>query len=95
MTSDLVREAVEKPVRQIADAVHVVLERTPPDLAADIAERGILLAGGGAQLNGLAEVIHKDTGIAVMMAENPETAVARGTGVYIRNINVMDKTYHV
>ena len=95
MTSDQVREAVEKPVRQIADAVHVVLERTPPDLAADIAERGILLAGGGAQLNGLAEVIHKDTGIAVMMAENPETAVARGTGVYIRNINVMDKTYHV
>ena len=95
MTSDQVREAVEKPVRQIADAVHVVLERTPPDLAADIAERGILLTGGGAQLNGLAEVIHKDTGIAVMMAENPETAVARGTGVYIRNINVMDKTYHV
>lgn len=95
MTSGQVREAVEKPVRQIADAVHAVLERTPPDLAADIAERGILLAGGGAQLNGLTEVIHKDTGIAVMLAENPETAVARGTGVYIRNINVMDKTYHV
>ena len=68
---------------QIVDAVHSVLERTPPELAADIADRGIVLTGGGALLHGLEDLIEENTGITTMTAEEPLTAVAIGTGKYI------------
>ena len=65
------------------EAVHSVLEKTPPELAADIAERGIVLTGGGSLLYGLEELIEEKTGIPTMTAEDPMTAVAIGTGRYV------------
>ena len=68
---------------QIVDAVHSVLERTPPELAADISDRGIVLTGGGSMLQGLEQLIEEKTGITTMTADDPMTAVAIGTGQYI------------
>jgi rod shape-determining protein MreB len=83
LTSDEVREALREPVTEIADAVHGVLEKTPPELAADIADRGIVLTGGGALLDGLTELIEERTNINTMVAENPADCVAIGTGRYL------------
>ena len=66
-----IREAVEEPVAAIVDAVKVTLDKTPPELAADIMERGIVLAGGGALLLGLDRVIQSETGMPVRVAKNP------------------------
>ena len=68
---------------QIVDAVHSVLERTPPELAADIFDRGIVMTGGGSLLSGLDALIEEKTGITTMIAEDPLTAVAIGTGKFI------------
>ena len=65
------------------EAIHTVLEKTPPELAADIADRGIVLTGGGSLLRGLEELIYSKTGINTMTAEEPMTAVAIGTGKYV------------
>ena len=83
VTSEETEEALKEPAYQIVDAVHSVLERTPPELAADISDRGIVLTSGGALLNGLEELIEENTGINTMTAEEPLTAVAIGTGKYI------------
>ena len=68
---------------QIVEAIHSVLEKTPPELAADIADRGMVLTGGGSLLQGLEELIESRTGINTMTAEDPMTAVAIGTGKFI------------
>ena len=83
ISSDETEEALREVTSQIVDAVHSVLERTPPELAADIADRGIVLTGGGALLHGLEDLIEENTGITTMTAEEPLTAVAIGTGKYI------------
>ena len=83
VTSEETEEALREPAYQIVDAVHNVLERTPPELAADIADRGIVLTGGGCLLQGLEELIEEKTGINTMTAEDPMTAVAIGTGKFI------------
>ncbi len=83
VSSDETEEALREVTSQIVDAVHSVLERTPPELAADIADRGIVLTGGGALLPGLEDLIEENTGITTMTAEEPLTAVAIGTGKYI------------
>ena len=83
VTSDETEEALREPASQICEAVHSVLERTPPELAADIADRGIVLTGGGALLHGLEELLEEKTGITTMTAEDPLRAVAIGTGKYI------------
>ncbi len=75
-----VREALEEPVASIVDAVKVTLDRTPPELAADIMEHGITLAGGGALLVGLPELIHAETGMPVRLAPDPLLAVVLGAG---------------
>ena len=67
-------EALREPAYQIVDAVHNVLERTPPELAADISDRGIVLTGGGSLIQGLEELIEEKTGINTMTAEDPLTA---------------------
>ena len=72
---------------QIVDAIHGVLEKTPPELAADIADRGIILTGGGSLLNGLEDLIEEKTGITTMTADDPLTAVAIGTGKYVEFIS--------
>ena len=83
ISSDETEEALREVTAQIVDAVHSVLEKTPPELAADIADRGIVLTGGGALLHGLEDLIEENTGITTMTAEQPLTAVAIGTGKYI------------
>ena len=83
VTSEETEEALKDTTSQIVEAVHSVLEKTPPELAADIAERGIVLTGGGSLLYGLEELIESKTGITTMTAEDPMTAVAIGTGRYV------------
>lgn len=83
VTSEETEEALKDTTSQIVEAVHSVLEKTPPELAADVADRGIVLTGGGALLRGLEELIEEKTGINTMTAEEPMTAVAIGTGKYV------------
>ena len=83
VTSEETEEALKETTSQIVEAVHSVLEKTPPELAADIADRGIVLTGGGSLLCGLEELIEDKTGINTMTAEEPMTCVAIGTGKYI------------
>lgn len=91
VTSDETEEALRDATNSIVEAVHRVLEQTPPELAADIAVRGIVLTGGGCLLRGLDELIESKTGINVMTAEDPMTAVAIGTGQYIDVIDEQNK----
>ena len=83
ITSEEIRESLREPVSAIVDAVRVTLERTPPELSADIVDRGIVLAGGGALLRGLDQLLSKETGLHVTVAEDPLTAVVLGTGKFL------------
>ncbi len=83
VTSEETEEALRETTSQIVEAVHSVLEKTPPELAADIADRGIVLTGGGCLLYGLEQLIEEKTGITTMTADDPMTAVAIGTGKYV------------
>lgn len=90
VTSEETEEALKDTTAQIVEAVHNVLEKTPPELAADIADRGIVLTGGGSLLYGLEELIESKTGITTMTAEEPMTAVAIGTGKYVEFLSGND-----
>jgi rod shape-determining protein MreB len=79
-TTEEIREAIEEPVSAIVDAVKVTLDKTPPELAADIMEKGIVLAGGGALLHGLDARLQHETGMPILIAPNPLHAVAIGSG---------------
>ena len=83
VSSDEIMDALLEPAMMIVNAVHNVLERTPPELAADIYERGIVMTGGGSLLYGLDKLIQEKTGINCVLAEDPLTAVAIGTGKFI------------
>ena len=80
VNSDEIREALAEPVNAIVDAVRVVLERTPAELSADIVDKGIVLSGGGALLKNIDILLREETGLPVMVAENPQLAVVLGTG---------------
>lgn len=80
ITSQEVREAMLEPLNTIIDAVRTTLERCPPELAADLVDRGIMLAGGGALLRGLDKLLQEETALPVHVAEDPLSAVAEGTG---------------
>jgi rod shape-determining protein MreB len=86
ITSDEIREALKEPVSQIVEAVRITLERTPPELSADIVDRGVVLAGGGALLRGLDQLIMKETGLHVTVAEDPLSAVALGGGKFLEEL---------
>ncbi len=81
ITSEQVRQALADPVDEILDSIRYTLDRTPPELAADIIERGITLTGGGALLRGLDKLIASETGMPVKVAENPLDCVVNGTGI--------------
>ena len=87
VTSEETEEALHEAATQIVEAVHSVLEKTPPELAADISDRGIVLTGGGALLHGLEELIEEKTGINTVTADEPLTAVAIGTGQYVEYLS--------
>ncbi len=92
MSSDEVRHALDETVNQIVDAIKSTLDKTPPELAADIMDRGIVLAGGGALLNGLDERLRHETQMPVQLAESPLTCVAVGSGRSLELIEVMQRT---
>lgn len=88
ISSEEIREALGESTAQIMEVIHSVLEKTPPELAADVAERGIVLTGGGALLGGFEKLIQEETGINTVVAEDPGMVVAIGTGQYL---DVMSK----
>lgn len=90
MSSDIM-EALEEPVSSIIEAVHSVLEKTPPELAADIGDRGIVLTGGGSLIYGMDKLLQQKTGINVIIAEDAVSCVALGTGEALNNIEVIEK----
>ena len=87
ITSEEIREALEEPVGLIVDGVKSILEKTPPELAADIIEKGIIITGGGSLLYGLDKLIEVSTGLNVKIAENSVEAVVEGTGEVLNYIN--------
>jgi len=89
ITATQVLQAIAEPVNSIIDAVKLTLEKTPPELAADVMETGIVLTGGGALLNGLDKLMAYETGIPVHIADEPLNCVANGTGIVLENINTL------
>ena len=83
-----VREALQEPVRKVIGAIKTVLERTPPELASDLVDAGVTLCGGGALLRGLPELIQRETELDVRVADRPLEAVARGTGIFLENLEL-------
>ena len=86
-----IREALNEPISTIVDAVRISLERTPPELAADILDRGIILTGGGALLKGIDERLREETNLPIHVAEDPLTCVVRGTGKILDDIENYSK----
>jgi len=84
-------EALEEPAMLIIDAVHSVLEKTPPELAADISDKGIYMTGGGCLIDGLDRLLQEKTGINVMIAEDAISCVAKGTGKALDNLDSIDR----
>ncbi|HFC97996.1 MAG TPA: rod shape-determining protein [Thermosulfurimonas dismutans] len=89
LTAEEVREAIEEPVQVILQAIKEALEQTPPELSADIVDRGIILTGGGALLKNLDKLIREETGLPVMVAEDPLCSVVLGCGKALENIDVL------
>jgi len=89
VSSNDIADAIQEPLRLIVGAVRDVLDETPPELAADIFERGIVLSGGGAQLRGLDRYISMHTDIPTVIANEPQTSVVRGTGLALENFEVL------
>ena len=84
-------EALQEPAMMIVDAVHSVLERTPPELAADISDKGIYMTGGGCLIDGLDKLLQEKTGINVMIAQDTVSCVALGTGKALDNLDTLDE----
>ncbi|HYM69227.1 MAG TPA: rod shape-determining protein [bacterium] len=91
MTGTEIREAMAEPIAAIVEAVKMTLERTPPELAADIVDRGIIMAGGGALLRGLDRLLGEETGMPVMITEDPLSSVVLGTGRALEEIETLKK----
>src|SRR3954452_13202284 len=89
INSDEVRDALAEPVNAIVEGVRVVLERTPPELSADIVDRGIVLSGGGSQLKNLDVLLREETGLPVMVSETPQLAVVLGTGKALDELKLL------
>lgn len=90
ISSEAIRDAISEPVNTIVDAVRVALERCPPELSADLVDKGLVLAGGGALLKGLDRRLRDETGIPVHIAEDPLSAVAEGTGKALNEYSMLE-----
>jgi rod shape-determining protein MreB len=95
ITSQEVRDAMADPLQQVIDGIRTTLERCPPELAADLVDRGIILAGGGALLKGLDRLIREETGLPVHIAEDPLSAVAEGTGKALQEIALLKRIANI
>ncbi|MFA7159660.1 MAG: rod shape-determining protein [Kiritimatiellia bacterium] len=91
LTSEEVREALHEPVMTIIEAIRFTLERCPPELAADLVDRGIVVAGGGALLRGIDKLVTEQTGLPVHVADDPLSAVAEGTGMVLHELKFLRK----
>lgn len=91
ITEEEVREALNEPIMAMVNAVRSALERTPPELASDIVDRGIILAGGGALLHGLDVLLREETGLPVNIADDPLSCVVLGTGKVLSELNTLRK----
>ncbi|MDD5059772.1 MAG: rod shape-determining protein [Candidatus Omnitrophica bacterium] len=91
ITSEEIRESLQEPLRAILESIKISLERTPPELAADLIDHGIVMAGGGSLLRGLDKLISEETGLPVHVTDDPVTAVANGTGVVLSEIQYLKK----
>ena len=91
LTSEEIRIALKDATNQIVEAVHGVLEKTPPELAADIVDRGIVLTGGGALLHGMDTLIEQKTGVSTLTVQDAMVAVVMGTGKYAEVLARMDE----
>ena len=91
ISSAEVRDALNEPINSIVDAIKSTLEKTPPELASDIMENGIMLPGGGALLRGLDKLVKQETGMPVQIAENPLDCVALGTGKSVEDQEIFEK----
>ena len=92
VTSEEIRQALQEPCQAIIEAITRTLERAEPELAADLVDNGIVLAGGGALLRGLPTVVAKATGLPTKLADDPLTCVARGTCIYLENLELWKST---
>ena len=92
VTSEEIREALQEPIGQVIDAVTRTLEKAEPELAADLVETGIVLADGGALMRSIDKVLHQATGLPVRIADDPLTCVARGTSVFLENLELWKDT---
>jgi rod shape-determining protein MreB len=86
-----IREALREPIADIITAVRACLEHTPPELAADISDNGIVLTGGGALLRGLDALLHQETGLSIRVTEDPLTCVARGAGTILDQLGILKR----
>ncbi|MFA5042830.1 MAG: rod shape-determining protein [Kiritimatiellia bacterium] len=91
LTTEEVREALHEPISTIVEAVRFTLERSPPELSADLVDRGLVLAGGGALLRGIDKLIAEQTGLPVHVADDPLSAVAEGTGMVLHELKFLRK----
>jgi len=91
ITDEEIREALAEPVTTIVEAVRMALERTPPELSADIMDKGIVLSGGGSMLRGLDQRLRNETGLPVVLAEDPLSSVVLGTGRVLEDIDLLRK----
>ena len=91
VTSIEIREALQHPVRLICEAIRGVLEEAPPEISADLYDSGITLVGGGSLLYGMAEAISEHLGVPSYVADDPLTAVARGTGIFLDKLDVFSR----
>jgi rod shape-determining protein MreB len=94
MDSVEVREALKEPTYQVIEEIKKTLGETPPELAADIVERGIVMTGGGSLLKGFPKLVSKETGVPVILAENPLLCVALGAGAFLENLKDMGKRFY-
>lgn len=92
ISSQEIYSAMKEPIYNIVDAIKLTLEKTPPELASDVMEQGIMLTGGGAMLDSLDTLIMEETGIPVHIAENPLDCVAKGTGQALDSIDILKKS---
>jgi rod shape-determining protein MreB len=91
ITSEEIRESLQEPLRAILEVTKISLERTPPELAADLIDHGIVMAGGGSLLRGLDKLISEETGLPVHITDDPIVAVANGTGIVLSEIQYLKK----